>query len=53
MIAVVVAPDDECRERRRQVQPVVGADALTGDVDHRADGVDEGHLAVPVGQACV
>ena len=50
---VVVPPDDEGRDGLGQVEAVVGADSLTSEVDHRADGVDEGHLAVSVGQAGV
>jgi len=39
---VAVAPEDERRHGLGEVELVGRADALTGDVDHRAGGVHEG-----------
>ena len=39
---VALAPDDQGRQNGREVQPVVGADALAAGVDHRPHGVQEG-----------
>src|SRR3974390_992421 len=51
--SIPVAPDDQGRKRLGQVQPVVSAHPLAGDIDHRPDGVDECLLAVTLGQCCV
>src|ERR1019366_586963 len=51
--SVSVTPDDQGWQGLGQVEPVVGANPLTSNVDHRSDGVDEGLLAVTIGQSGV
>src|SRR4030088_2075553 len=46
--AILFAPDDESGYAGGQVEPVVGADPLAGQVDHRTNGMDKGLLGGPV-----